>query len=246
MMDRIQRAAGRAIVLVACLVGVGCDDETWDPAELGTSAPRAEEPPPVINGAAPSGTARMPSLPAAPTAEQEAQIAQLIAEANAGGGGGGRGGEMPAALRPYDRFGENGEGLSNEQAATLLANVLGAGRNVLGQDVTPCDRVMAMAGAAAGATGDQPIDEEEVRRVCGRIPPEVLACLQPGPEQSAVEQRRCRNLFGQSSLLERVNEEDRTPIPRARTEADIRRLLVRPQEEAPPPEGPREQPLVVQ
>lgn len=187
----------------------------------------------------------MPNLPAAPTPEQEAQIARLVAEASNGGGGGGRR-EMPELLRPYDRFGENGEQLTDAQAAELLDRVLGAGRNVLGQEVTPCDRILAMATTAASATGDEPLDPAEVQRLCGQVPPEVLACVQPEAEQSEAEKRRCRNLFGQSSFLERTAPEDRTPMPRARSEEDVRRLLGRPREEAPPPAGPRAEPMAVE
>jgi hypothetical protein len=240
-------SSGRAasFFVLALAAGLfGCDDETWEPSSLGgAGAPVRDEPPPV-RGAAPTGTARMPSLPAAPTPEQEAQIARLVAEAGGEGGGGGRG-EMPELLRPYDRFGENGEQLTDAQAADLLDRVLGAGRNVLGQEVTPCDRVMAMATAAASASGDEPLDPAEVQRLCGQVPPEVLACLQPEAEQSEADKRRCRNLFGQSSFLERTAPEDRNAIPRARSEADIRRLLGRPQEEAAPPAGPRDEPMRV-
>lgn len=234
-------------VLLALSMGsFGCDEDPWQPSDLATTSdsPIPVEPSPAVRGAAPTGSARMPNLPAQPTPEQEAQIARLIQES--GGGGSGGGGQMPEILQPYDRFGENAEGLSEAQAASLLGDVLGAGRNVLGQEVTPCDRVLAMAGVAANATGDRPVDPEEVRRLCGQIPPEVLACVQPEAEQSPADQRRCRNLFGQASLIERVDPDERNPLPRARTEADVRRLLGLSQEERPRPTGPREEPMVVQ
>ncbi|MCB9624421.1 MAG: hypothetical protein H6721_29420 [Sandaracinus sp.] len=239
----------RPVVLVALALAVGafgCDDETWEPSSLGTSAAPPAPEPEVVRGAAPSGTARMPSLPAAPTPDQEAHIARLIEQSGGGGGGGGRG-EMPELLRPYDRFGENAEGLSQEQAATLIGNVLAAGRNVIGQDVTPCDRILAMASTAAAASGDHPLDTAEVTRLCGQVPPEVLACIQPSGDQSPAEQRRCQNLLGQPSLIERTNEEDRTRIPRARSDESVRRLLGRRSaEEEAPPAGPRDRPLVVE
>lgn len=226
----------------------GCGDDLWQPSDLATTSgsPIPLETSPAVRGEAPTGSARMPNLPAQPTPEQEAQIARLIQESGGGGSGGGGGSQMPAILEPYDRFGENAEGLSEARAAALLGDVLGAGRNVLGQEVTPCDRVLAMAGVAANATGDRPLDPEEVRRLCGQIPPEVLACVQPEAEQSPADQRRCRNLFGQASLIERVSPDERNPIPRARTEGDVRRLLGLPQEERPRPTGPREEPMVVQ
>lgn len=239
-----ERSAASVFFVLAIAAGlVGCDEETLEPSSLGGTAPMRDEPPP-IRGAAPTGTERMPSLPAAPTPEQEAQIARLVQEA--GGGGGGGGGEMPELLRPYDRFGENGEQLTDAQAADLLGRVLGAGRNVLGEDVTPCDRVLAMASVAASASGDEPLDPDEVQRLCGQVPPEVLACLQPEGDQSEADKLRCRNLFGQSSLLEQTAPEDRNALPRARTEADIRRLLGRrSQEEEAPPPAARTEPMAV-
>lgn len=232
-----------SLALMLALGATACDDESWDPAYLESSAPPVERAPapreePTV------GSERMPNLPAAPTAEQEAAIAQLVAQSRTGGG---RGHHMPDELDGYDRFGRNAEGLDGQQAAALIDRVRSAGRNVLGQDVTPCDRLVEMARTAGAAAGDRPFDEEMVRSHCDDIPPELLDCVRPESEQTQSQQHVCRSLLGQSSFLE--SDPERSRLPRPRSEDAIRRALGRPsqaEEEAEQPRGPRERPARVE
>ena len=217
---RLATALGIAIALTAC------EEEQWEPSALGTvDLPTHTAPP--TNGAAPSGAARMPNLPAAPDEEQQARIDAILAEARAASGGGGSGGERgptPPAFRPYeDRFGPNGEGLSGEQAFHLINSVLEAGQNVIGEDVTPCDRLLAMVQVAGRATGDEPVDVETVQRACADMPPEVMACMKPSRDQTPLEQRRCRTLIGQPTFLERPEPDERSNPPRGFNDEEAQR-----------------------
>lgn len=211
--------------LFIAVLASACEEDTWEPSSLNTVDLRTQEPEPT-RGAAPSGTARMPNLPAAPDEDQQARIDAVLAQARAasGGGGGGERGPTPAAFRPYeDRFGPNGEGLSGEQAFHLINSVLEAGQNVIGEDVTPCDRLLAMVQVAGRATGDEPVDVATVQQACADMPPEVMACMKPSRDQTPLEQRRCRTLIGQPTFLERPEPEDRSNPPRVFNDEEAQR-----------------------
>ncbi|MBX3251464.1 MAG: hypothetical protein KF901_30075 [Myxococcales bacterium] len=238
------------LALALCVVWAGCaDEESFDPAYLGGS----EAPPPQTDearapaaGEAPRGRRRMANLPAAPTPEQEAQIARLVQES--GGGGGGR---TSPELQPFVDYGRRAESMPPGELMAAANAMLNAGSNVIGPDVTPCDRLIAMASVAARETGAEPQPEDQLRRMCAQIPPAMLACIQPDRSQTAEDRRRCQLLFGATSFFEKAPPDETRPRPRRpQSEEDVRRMLgglfPGPARQAPERVEPRDEPLLAE
>lgn len=238
-----------AYLVALCALTACGDEESYDPAYLGGSEglPVQVEAPAQAAGEAPRGRRRMGNLPAAPTAEQEAQIARLVQES----GGGGGGGRVSPELRPFVDYGRRAEDMPPGELMAAANAMLNAGNNVIGPDVTPCDRLIAMANVAARETGSEPQEEDRLRRMCAQMPPAVLACMQPEGSQSPAERRQCQLLFGTTSFFEKAPPDEARPRPRRpQSEEDVRRMLGTlfpgPAAEAPARTQPREEPLRVE